>query len=179
MGMASCHVDHPGRGIRRLDRGRLVHDPVRDHARPCCQLQHGAVTDGRTDPLEHLRIGLLIRAHEVRIPPRIAVPEALFLHAFSLFRLVISNQSLLRSGQNVKPHLVFCRKNRSGAAPRLPAGSGQPGPALHLRYERDGVKMVPAPELSLRGRFAPVAISGRHCRPVPAADKRYAPKYGV
>ena len=24
-----------------------------------------------------------------------------------------------------------------------------------------------------------VAISGRHCRPVPAADKRYAPKYGV
>ena len=35
-------------------------------------------------------------------------------------------------------------------------GSGQPGQALHLRYERDGVKMVPAPELSLRGRFAPV-----------------------
>ena len=91
VGMASCHVDHPGRGIRRLDRGRLVHDPVRDHARPCCQLQHGAVADGRTDPLEHLRIGLLIRAHEVRIPPRIAVPEALFLHASPLFRLVVSN----------------------------------------------------------------------------------------
>ena len=51
MGMASCHVDHLGRGVRRLDGGRLVHDPVGDHARPRRQLQHGAVADGRTYPV--------------------------------------------------------------------------------------------------------------------------------
>ena len=43
-----------------------------------------------------------------------------------------------------------------------------PLPALHLRLVQAIVKMVNAPELSLRGRFAPVAISGRHCQPVHA-----------
>ena len=50
-------------------------------------------------------------------------------------------------------------------------GSGQPGPALHERFARAIAKTVMAPDLSLRGRFAPVAISGRHCRLVPAAVK--------
>ena len=39
-----------------------------------------------------------------------------------------------------------------------------PLPALHLRLVQAIVKIVNAPDLSLRGRFAPVAISGRHCR---------------
>ena len=50
-------------------------------------------------------------------------------------------------------------------------GSGMPLPALHLRLVQAIVKIVNAPDLSLRGRFAPVAISGRHCRPVQATVK--------
>ena len=38
--------------------------------------------------------------------------------------------------------------------------------------------MVMAPELSLRGRFAPVAISERHCRFVPTAGQTHAPCRG-
>ena len=43
-------------------------------------------------------------------------------------------------------------------------GSGMPLPATHLQPVQAIVKMVNAPELSLRGRFAPVAISGRQLR---------------
>ena len=43
-----------------------------------------------------------------------------------------------------------------------------PLPAAHLHNKQAIVKMVKAKGLSLRGRFAPVAISGRHCRPEPA-----------
>ena len=43
-------------------------------------------------------------------------------------------------------------------------GRGQPGPALHWRNKQAVVKMALATELSLRGRFAPVAISGRQLR---------------
>ena len=46
-----------------------------------------------------------------------------------------------------------------------------PLPALHERFARAIAKTVMAPDLSLRGRFAPVAISGRHCRLVPATVK--------
>ena len=46
-----------------------------------------------------------------------------------------------------------------------------PLPALHLQPVQAFVKTVNAKDLSLRGRFAPVAISGRHCRFVPAAVK--------
>ena len=44
-------------------------------------------------------------------------------------------------------------------------------PALHLRNQQAVVKMVEAKGLSLRGRFAPVAISGRHLQFVQAAVK--------
>ena len=50
-------------------------------------------------------------------------------------------------------------------------GSGQPGPALHERFARAIAKTVMAPDLSLRGPKGAVAISGRHCRLVPAAVK--------
>ena len=50
-----------------------------------------------------------------------------------------------------------------------------PLPALHCRPVQAVVKMVMAPELSLRGRFAPVAISGRHFQFVQSADKTYKP----
>ena len=46
-----------------------------------------------------------------------------------------------------------------------------PLPALHLSLVQAIVKIVNAPDLSLRGRFAPVAISGRHLQPVQAAVK--------
>ena len=46
-----------------------------------------------------------------------------------------------------------------------------PRPATHLPPVQAIVKMVNAPKLSLRGRFAPVAISGRHLQSVPAAVK--------
>ena len=46
-----------------------------------------------------------------------------------------------------------------------------PLPAAHLHNKQAIVKMVKAKGLSLRGRFAPVAISGRQCRFVPAAVK--------
>ena len=46
-----------------------------------------------------------------------------------------------------------------------------PLPALHLRLVQAIVKIVNAPDLSLRGRFAPVAISGRHLQFVQAAVK--------
>ena len=41
-----------------------------------------------------------------------------------------------------------------------------PLPALHCRFAQAIAKTAMAPDLSLRGRFAPVAISGRHCRSV-------------
>ena len=50
-----------------------------------------------------------------------------------------------------------------------------PLPALHLRLVQAIVKIVNAPDLSLRGRFAPVAISGRHLQFVQSADKTYKP----
>ena len=46
-----------------------------------------------------------------------------------------------------------------------------PLPSLHLRLVQAIVKIVNAPDLSLRGRFAPVAISGRHLQFVQAAVK--------
>ena len=46
-----------------------------------------------------------------------------------------------------------------------------PLPAVRCRPEQTIVKMEMAPDLSLRGRIAPVAISGRHWRFVQAADK--------
>ena len=46
-----------------------------------------------------------------------------------------------------------------------------PLPALHLRLVQAIVKIVNAPDLSLRGRFVPVAISGRHLQFVQAAVK--------
>ena len=46
-----------------------------------------------------------------------------------------------------------------------------PLPTLHRREVRANVKMATAPDLSLRGRFAPVAISGRHSQPVQAVVK--------
>ena len=50
-------------------------------------------------------------------------------------------------------------------------GSGQPGPAQCCRSVQAIVKMVCTSELSLRGRFAPVAISGRHLQSVQAIVK--------
>ena len=50
-------------------------------------------------------------------------------------------------------------------------GSGQPGPAQCCRSVQAIAKMVCTPELSLRGRFAPVAISGRHLQSVQAIVK--------
>ena len=46
-----------------------------------------------------------------------------------------------------------------------------PLPAVRCRPEQTIVKMEMAPDLSLRGRFAPVAISGRHCRFAQVVDK--------
>ena len=43
--------------------------------------------------------------------------------------------------------------------------------ALHRRFVLGNDKMATAPDLSLRGRPAPVAISGRHCRFAQAVDK--------
>ena len=43
--------------------------------------------------------------------------------------------------------------------------------ALHRRFVLGNDKMATAPDLSLRGRSAPVAISGRHSQPVQAAVK--------
>ena len=57
---------------------------------------------------------------------------------------------------------------RSGNALR---GPGCPLPAHRCRSEQAIVKVLTAPKLSLRGRFAPVAISGRHLQPVPAIVK--------
>ena len=50
-----------------------------------------------------------------------------------------------------------------------------PLPAVRCRPEQTIVKMEMAPDLSLRGRFAPVAISGRHFQFVQSADKTYKP----
>ena len=46
-----------------------------------------------------------------------------------------------------------------------------PFPAVRCRPEQTIVKMEMAPDLSLRGRFAPVAISGRHWRFAQATGK--------
>ena len=46
-----------------------------------------------------------------------------------------------------------------------------PGPLAYPLLTQTIVKMLMASDLSLRGRFAPVAISGRQCRFVPAAVK--------
>ena len=46
-----------------------------------------------------------------------------------------------------------------------------PLPAVRCRPEQTIVKMEMAPDLSLRGRFAPVAISGRHWRFAQATAK--------
>ena len=46
-----------------------------------------------------------------------------------------------------------------------------PGPLAYPMLTQTIVKMLMASDLSLRGRFAPVAISGRQCRFVPAAVK--------
>ena len=47
-----------------------------------------------------------------------------------------------------------------GKSPRKACNTqGQPGPATHLRLVRGSVKMAIAPDLSLRGRFAPVAMT--------------------
>ena len=51
------------------------------------------------------------------------------------------------------------------------AGNGMPLPAVRCRPEQTIVKMEMAPDLSLRGRFAPVAISGRHLQSVQATVK--------
>ena len=40
------------------------------------------------------------------------------------------------------------------------------------------MECIRPPDLSLRGRFAPVAISGRHCRFVPTAGQTHAPCRG-
>ena len=50
-------------------------------------------------------------------------------------------------------------------------GSNAPGPAQHKRFVPATVKMKKAIDLSLRGRFAPVAISGRHLQSVQATVK--------
>ena len=50
-----------------------------------------------------------------------------------------------------------------------------PFPAVRCRPEQTIVKMVTAPDLSLRGRFAPVAISGRHLQSVQGVDKTHGP----
>ena len=50
-----------------------------------------------------------------------------------------------------------------------------PLPATHLQPVQAAVKMVTAPDLSLRGRFAPVAISGRHLQSVQGVDKTHGP----
>ena len=50
-------------------------------------------------------------------------------------------------------------------------GSGMPLLALHRRFVLGNDKMATAPDLSLRGRSAPVAISGRHFQFVQAAVK--------
>ena len=50
-------------------------------------------------------------------------------------------------------------------------GAGMPLLALHRRFVLGNDKMATAPDLSLRGRTAPVAISGRHSQPVQAAVK--------
>ena len=50
-------------------------------------------------------------------------------------------------------------------------GSNAPGPAQHKRFVPATVKMEKAIDLSLRGRFAPVAISGRHLQSVQATVK--------
>ena len=50
-----------------------------------------------------------------------------------------------------------------------------PLPALHSQPVPATVKMVPAPELSLRGPNGAVAISGRHWQPVQGIDKTYKP----
>ena len=54
-------------------------------------------------------------------------------------------------------------------------GRGQPGPALHRRKKQAVDKMANAKGLSLRGCFAPVAISGRHFQVVQGNDKTYRP----
>ena len=48
-------------------------------------------------------------------------------------------------------------------------------PALSCRNEQAVVKMADTPDLSLRGRFAPVAISGRHLQGVQGIDKTHKP----
>ena len=50
-----------------------------------------------------------------------------------------------------------------------------PLPAAHLQSVQAAVKMANAPDLSLRGRFAPVAISGRYLQFVQSNDKTYQP----
>ena len=50
-----------------------------------------------------------------------------------------------------------------------------PLPAPHERLVPVAVTMVNAPDLSLRGRFAPVAISGRYLQFVQSNDKTYQP----
>ena len=50
-----------------------------------------------------------------------------------------------------------------------------PLPATHLQPVQAAVKMVTAPDLSLRGRFAPVAILGRHLQSVQGVDKTHGP----
>ena len=54
-------------------------------------------------------------------------------------------------------------------------GRGQPGPALRGRFVPAAAKMASTSELSLRGRFAPVAISGRHLQGVQGIDKTHKP----
>ena len=50
-----------------------------------------------------------------------------------------------------------------------------PLPATHLQPVQAAVKMVTAPDLSLRGRFAPVAITGRHLQSIQGVDKTHGP----
>ena len=52
-----------------------------------------------------------------------------------------------------------------------------PLPAVRCRPEQTIVKMEMAPDLSLRGRFAPVAISGRHWRFAQATVKMVCTDY--
>ena len=54
-----------------------------------------------------------------------------------------------------------------------------PLPAPHERLVPVAVTMVNAPDLSLRGRFAPVAISGRYLQFVQSNDKTYQPSASV
>ena len=68
------------------------------------------------------------------------------------------------------PICTNCRANAHALQ-----GRGQPGPALHLRKKQADDKMANAKGLSLRGCFAPVAISGRHFRVVQGNDKTYRP----